>query len=253
MGLAQPLIAITIGMALPSGASLPASDSSALAAAAAACTSVGTATGDPHSRLEAMYCGINVVRRTYGLGRVRGSVPLNRSSLWKADAVKRCGFSHTPCGMSFAVTFRRAGYLPARAFGENLAWGQGDLATARNITIAWMNSPGHRHNILEAGFTEVGIGIVPGTPGDPSWGATYTTDFGNVREAAAPQNAVASAAVAGTTAASRKATTKKAAKRCKTTTVRARAASAKGRKRAKAKRVTTCGTITARAAKTKRA
>ena len=65
-----------------------------------------------------MYCGINVVRRVYGLGFVRGSIPLNRSSLMKADAVRRCGFSHTPCGMAFSRTFKQAGYLPARAFGE---------------------------------------------------------------------------------------------------------------------------------------
>ena len=109
-----------------------------------------------------MYCGINVVRRTYGLGRVRGSVPLNRSSLWKADAVKRCGFSHTPCGMSFAVTFRRAGYLPARAFGENLAWGQGELGSPLRTLAAWLRSAPHRANLLARRWRDLGIAFERG-------------------------------------------------------------------------------------------
>jgi hypothetical protein len=113
-----------------------------------------------------------------------------------------------------------------------------------------MNSEGHRHNILEPDFTEVGIGVVPGTPGDPSWGATYTTDFGNVTHAAQTASAVASAAsaVKGASArsAAKKATKKKAAKRCKVKTVRVRASKAKGKK-ANAKRVTTCATTRAKA------
>src|SRR3954466_10663809 len=120
MVVAVTLTAIVFGLAAPSGAVPQASDSSALAAVASSCVGATTAAGDGHSRLEAMYCGINVVRRTYRLPLVRGSAPLNRSSVLKANAVRRCGFTHTPCGMSFSGTFKRAGYLPARAFGENL-------------------------------------------------------------------------------------------------------------------------------------
>ena len=40
---------------------------------------------------------------------VRGKCRSNRSSILKADAVRRCGFSHTPCGMSFTRTFQKAG------------------------------------------------------------------------------------------------------------------------------------------------
>jgi hypothetical protein len=125
MGVAVSLTAIVLGLAAPTGAVRQANDSAALAAVASACGGATTAAGDEHSRLEAMYCGINIVRRSYGLHVVRGSKPLNRSSILKADAVRRCGFSHTPCGMSFTRTFQKAGYLPARAYGENLAWGQG--------------------------------------------------------------------------------------------------------------------------------
>ncbi len=111
MGIAQSLTAIVIGLATPAASAT--TDSSALQAVASSCAGATTAAGDIHSRLEAMYCGINLVRRNYRLGPVRGSGPLNRSALLKADAVRRCGFSHTPCGMSFTRTFQSAGYLPA--------------------------------------------------------------------------------------------------------------------------------------------
>jgi hypothetical protein len=176
-------------------------------------------------------------------------------------------FAHeSPDGSTLESRLTAARYIAPDGdwfVGENLAWGQGNLATARSIAIAWMNSPGHRHNILEPEFTEVGIGIVPGTPGDPSWGATYTTDFGDVSHAAATTastTAVARAASAGAKPAASKATktaktakTAKASKRCKVKTVRVRASKAKGKaKKATTKRVTTCGTATGRAAATKR-
>src|SRR3989441_12353828 len=157
MVLAVTLTAFVLGLAAPSGAVPHASDSAALAAVASSCAGATTAAGDQHSRLEAMYCGINIVRRAYGLGYVRGSVPLNRSSVLKADAVRKCGFSHTPCGMAFSRTFQTAGYLPARAFGENLAWGQSGLGSPLNTLSMWLRSPPHRANLLARSWRDLGI------------------------------------------------------------------------------------------------
>jgi uncharacterized protein YkwD len=154
MVLAGPLTALLLALAAPSG---QVSDASALQAVASACDGAATAQGDPRAELESMYCGINVVRHLYRLGPVRGNGPLNRSSLLKADAVRRCGFSHTPCGMSFTRTFQRAGYLPARAFGENLAWGQADLGSPLNTLSMWLHSPPHRANLLGRGWRDLGI------------------------------------------------------------------------------------------------
>jgi uncharacterized protein YkwD len=63
------------------------------------------------------------------------------------------------------------------AFGENLAWGTGRLAGARNVVRMWMNSPGHRANLLRPGWTRIGIGARVGNfLGYP--GATViTADF----------------------------------------------------------------------------
>jgi uncharacterized protein YkwD len=162
MGIALSLTAIVVGLAAPSGTVRQVSDASVVASVASSCAGATTAAGDTHSRLEAMYCGINVVRRAFGLSVVRGNAPLNRSSLLKADAVRRCGFTHTPCGMSFSGTFQRAGYLPARAFAENLAWGQGALGSPVHTLAMWLTSPPHRRNLLAPRWRDLGIAYEEG-------------------------------------------------------------------------------------------
>jgi len=74
-----------------------------------------------------------------------------------------------------------AGYNRWASLCENIAWGTEHLATPKGIVRGWMNSPGHRANILRGTFREIGIGIVVGAPtrlGPGERGATYTTDFG---------------------------------------------------------------------------
>src|SRR3954469_4139897 len=200
---------------------------------------------------QATLCLLNDERAAAGLRPLAYSAPLTTpSAAYSTKMVAQNFFAHeSPDGTTLTSRLTAAGYIDPDGdwfVGENLAWGQGNLATARNIAIAWMNSEGHRHNLLEPDFTEVGIGIVPGPPGDPSWGATYTTDFGNVSRAAQTTSAVASAASAVKGTSARSAAKKKAAKRCKVKTVRVRASKAKGKK-ATTKRVTTCATTSAKA------
>ena len=159
MGIAQFLTAMVFGLATPTA---QVSDASALQAVASACGGATSTAGDTHAQLEAMYCGVNLVRRTYRLAAVRGNGPLNRSSQLKVDAVRRCGFTHTPCGMSFTYTFRRAHYLPARAFGENLAWGQSSLGSPLSTLQMWLNSPPHRANLLSRSWRDLGIAVERG-------------------------------------------------------------------------------------------
>src|SRR5262249_19111156 len=178
MGIAQFLTAIAFGLAVPTA---PTSDASALQAVASSYAGAASAAGDTHSQLEAMYCGVNVVRRAYRLGAVRGNGPLNRSSVLKANAVRRCGFSHTPCGMSFTSTFRRAGYLPARAFGENLAWGQADLGSPLHTLEMWLNSPPHRANLLAGSWRDLGIAVQRGRIFGRDGVSLWVMEFGRRR------------------------------------------------------------------------
>ena len=100
------------------------------------------------------------------------------------DMVARRYFSHDePDGDGMSDRMRRVGYIrPGDGYsvGENIAWGTQNLATAAEIHEAWMNSAGHRANILRRSFKEIGIGIVLGNPSvsPADAGATYTADFG---------------------------------------------------------------------------
>src|SRR3954454_15718782 len=243
------LATAVLALAAPAGAHA--------SAQTAACpgADVVPAAGNLDQVSQATLCLLNDERAAAGLHPLTMAAALTQpSAAYSARMVAESFFAHeAPDGSSLTDRLTGAGYIDPNGdwiIGENLAWGQGDLATARNIMVAWMNSPGHRHNILTGEFTQVGVGIVPGVPGDPSWGATYTTDFGNV--AGTATTAVATTAAVKTP--TRKAAKAKAATRCKVTTARARGAKAKGtakpkaaKKAAKAKRATTCAGASTRA------
>ena len=63
------------------------------------------------------------------------------------------------------------------AFGENLAWGTGRLASARSIVGAWMSSPGHRANLLRPGWNRIGIGALTGRFLGHRGATVVTADF----------------------------------------------------------------------------
>ncbi|GII23736.1 CAP domain-containing protein [Planosporangium mesophilum] len=87
-----------------------------------------------------------------------------------ADMADRRYFAHdTPDGVGVGTRVTNAGYQWS-AVGENIAKGQQD-ATA--VLRAWLNSPGHRANILNCRYTNIGIGLAY-QDGTPLW----TQDFG---------------------------------------------------------------------------
>jgi uncharacterized protein YkwD len=177
MGVAQALTAIVLSLAAPAAAVPQNSDSSALQAVASACSGATT----PAGGLPAMFCGINVVRHAYRLRPLRDNGTLNRSSLLKADAIRRCGFTHTPCGMRFTRTFQSAGYFPARTVGENLAWGQAGLGSPVSVLGMWLNSPGHRANLLSYRWRDIGIATLQGTMFGRDGVTLWVTQFGRKR------------------------------------------------------------------------
>src|SRR5918996_989043 len=95
-----------------------------------------------------------------------------------AVAVRAC----ESAGATLVDRIRHTGYLSGAnswSLGENLAWGSHNRAAPRAITEMWMNSAGHRANILSPAFREVGIGLALGAPGPSGPGATYATEFGS--------------------------------------------------------------------------
>jgi uncharacterized protein YkwD len=94
-------------------------------------------------------------------------------------------FDHvSPAGSTLTKRIDATSYLKHGvrrwSLGENLAWGTGSLATPAKIVAAWMQSPGHRRNILDPSFREAGFGVATGVPGRgfSRAAATYTNVFG---------------------------------------------------------------------------
>jgi uncharacterized protein YkwD len=156
-------------------------------AAAARCKHANAEPGDASQRAlrVATRCLLNKKRREHGLRRLRGNGRLHHAAgRHTVDMARRHYFSHTSIsGASFLDRIRRTGYLSRASswsVGENIAWGTGELSTPRSIVRAWMRSPGHRANILNGRFREIGVGISFSSPVHSSVrpAATYTTDFG---------------------------------------------------------------------------
>jgi uncharacterized protein YkwD len=111
-----------------------------------------------------LHCLVNWARGRRGLRGVRELPLLDRSALLRALEIRRCNdFSHTPCGQPFAAVFYAVGYLglgARAAVGENLAWGQGTLGTARSTMRSWLSSPPHRANLFAPGWKDFGLSVV---------------------------------------------------------------------------------------------
>src|SRR3954471_10376994 len=130
---------------------------------------------------DATLCLLNAERATAGLAPLAADSTLSQASTaYAGDMVARQFFAHeSPDGGTLDQRLRAVGYSYEIA-GENIAWGEGPLATPASIVDAWMHSEGHRTNILDGDFRQIGLGILSGVPraGSPFPGATYVTDFG---------------------------------------------------------------------------
>jgi uncharacterized protein YkwD len=137
-----------------------------------------------HARM-AVRCLLNRKRENHGLNRLGKSGRLKRAAQRHTGYMDnhRC-FAHECSGEPSVLSrLKRVNYihngLRRWSYGENIAYGGSHLGTPKAIVRAWMHSPGHRHNILNPDFREIGIGFVSGIPPKPSSnGATFTTDFG---------------------------------------------------------------------------
>lgn len=166
-----------VALALPASASAAGCDPTAS-------TTVPDATTLSAART-ATVCLVNAERTQRGLRPVVARAELSTASSGLAkDMVARDFFDHVdPDGATMVDRLRRAGWMPRSgswSAGENIAWAGGSGATPQQIVADWMGSAGHRANILQPSFREIGIGIALGAPvaNVGMSAATYVTDFG---------------------------------------------------------------------------
>lgn len=118
----------------------------------------GSMQGDFASQVAAL---VNAERAKYGLSALTVDTKVQQAALVRAKETAQ-SFSHTrPNGSSFSTALTEAG-VSYRTAGENIAYGQ---STPQQVMNAWMNSSGHRANILNANYTTIGVGytVINGT------------------------------------------------------------------------------------------
>jgi uncharacterized protein YkwD len=149
--------------------------------ALAACANDDAAPGDAGA-VAATLCLLNQQRAAHGLSAFSEATVLDKAAdRFAADMVQRRFFDHvSPGGGTFMDRIKAAGWVSSGSWsaGENIAWGSGGLATPASVVDGWMHSAGHRANILDGSFTQIGIGIADGAPqSGVRDGGTYVTDF----------------------------------------------------------------------------
>jgi uncharacterized protein YkwD len=98
---------------------------------------------------------VNQERAKAGLSALTTNSTLQAAANLRAQETVQ-SFSHTrPNGTTFSTVLKEYG-ISYRTAGENIAYGQ---KTPQEVVNAWMNSSGHRANIMNANFGKVGIGV----------------------------------------------------------------------------------------------
>lgn len=101
---------------------------------------------------------VNVERAKYGLSALTEDWELSRVARFKSQDMRDKGyFSHTSPTYGSPYDMMKAFGISYRTAGENIAVGQ---STPAAVVSAWMNSSGHRANILSSSFTKIGVGYV---------------------------------------------------------------------------------------------
>ena len=101
---------------------------------------------------------VNEVRRENGLKALTANWELSRVARYKSqDMLNKGYFSHTSPTYGTPFQMIKAFGLSFRTAGENIARG---YPTPQAVVNGWMNSSGHRANILNASYTQIGVGYV---------------------------------------------------------------------------------------------
>ena len=106
------------------------------------------------SHVTSMVKLINKQRSKRGLGKLVTDVKLTKAANARAKEIRKY-FSHTRPNGTSCFTILNKYNITYMSCGENIAYGQ---PTVSAVMTAWMNSPGHRENILRDSFGKVGIG-----------------------------------------------------------------------------------------------
>ncbi|WP_191566496.1 SafA/ExsA family spore coat assembly protein [Metabacillus idriensis] len=124
--------------------------------------------GTPYQSMESeVVTLVNQERAKYGLMPLSANWELARVSRYKSEDMRdKNYFSHTSPTYGSPFDMMKKFGIQYSYAGENIAAGQ---TTAKSVVAAWMNSEGHRKNILSANFKEIGVGYAKGGSSGHYW------------------------------------------------------------------------------------
>ena len=110
---------------------------------------------------------VNQQRAAHGLGMVSSNWELCRVARYKSqDMIDKGYFDHTSPTYGSPFRMMEAFGIKSSAAGENIAYGQ---RTPQAVMNDWMNSPGHRANILSPSYNQIGVGVAKAANGTYYW------------------------------------------------------------------------------------
>lgn len=110
---------------------------------------------------------VNVERAKKGLPALKANWELSRVARTKSqDMINKNYFSHTSPTYGSPFRMMETFGIKFSSAGENIAYGQ---RTPAAVMTAWMNSPGHRSNILSTSFSQIGVGLAKSSNGTLYW------------------------------------------------------------------------------------
>ncbi len=121
------------------------------------------------SYIEQVVALVNIERAKEGISPLTVDTNVQEAAQVRAKEIES-SFSHTrPDGSSFSTALTEQNVSYRRA-GENIAWGQ---RSPKEVVNAWMNSSGHRANIMNRNFTKIGVGYYQDAKGVNYWSQLF--------------------------------------------------------------------------------
>jgi uncharacterized YkwD family protein len=118
---------------------------------------------------------VNRERASRGLATFKYSNNVAHVARLKSqDMINKKYFSHTSPTYGSPFEMMEQFGLRFSAAGENIAYGQ---RTAAEVMNAWMNSPGHRANILSSAYTTIGVGVAKAANGTLYWTQMFINPY----------------------------------------------------------------------------
>ena len=115
---------------------------------------------------------VNIERQKNGLSALTLDAKVSNVARTKSkDMATNNYFAHQSPTYGSAGDMLKQFGIQWSAWGENIASGQ---RTPEAVVTAWMNSSGHRANILSSNFSKIGVGYVTNSNGTPYWTQIFT-------------------------------------------------------------------------------